>query len=222
MRTLIVGAGEIGKALYELVSWQNKTIMIDKHETTLMRPDIMHICFAYDNGFVGEVKKYQRFYRPRYTMIHSTVPVGTSRKLNAIHSPIIGMHPFLVEGIKTFPKYIGGKKGDNVADYFRRLGIRVYLFIDQETTELMKLLDTTFYAMCIEYTKDVRKQCEKYAVPFEAWTIWTDEYNKGYQKLGYPEYTRPNLVPVMRKIGGHCLMPNCELIETKFTKLLKK
>jgi hypothetical protein len=142
--------------------------------------------------------------------------------LRATHSPVIGIHPHLEEGIRTFTKFLGGPIASEVADEFRRAGLRVYIFEKSETTELMKILDTTFYGMCIEYTKDVKKQTEKFKVPFEAWTLWTNNYNEGYTKLGHPEYVRPNLVPIMTEIHGHCVRPNLELLETKFTKFLKK
>lgn len=65
-------------------------------------------------------------------------------------------------------------------------------------------------------------QCDKYKVPFEAWTIWNDNYNTGYKRLGQDQFVRPNLVPIMSKIGGHCVRPNAKLIDTKFSKLLRK
>ena len=47
-------------------------------------------------------------------------------------------------------------------------------------------------------------------------------YNTGYEKLGYPEYKKPLLVPNMSTIKGHCVMPNTKLMENDFTELLKK
>lgn len=225
MNSLIIGAGEIGKSLQNvLMSSENPTRLLGYHteKYTNFEPEIIHICFPYSDEFIKEVKRYQKIYKPKYTIIHSTVPVGTSRQLNAIHSPIIGIHPNLESGIRTFPKYLSGEQASEVADYFRRVGLKIYLFDKQETTELMKILDTTFYGVCVEYTKDVKKQCEKYGVPFEAWTIYCNNYNIGYTKLGYPEFVRPNLVPIMTQIKGHCVLPNTKLLDTPFTKLLKE
>jgi hypothetical protein len=161
-------------------------------------------------------------FTPKYTVIHSTVPVGTSRKCNAIHSPCLGVHPYLEKSFKTFTKYLAGENAGEVADYFRRADIKVYITDKPETTELMKMLCTTFYGVCIEYTKDVKRQCDKYGIPFEMWTLWNGNYNTGYKKLGQEQFIRPNLIPVMNKISGHCVMSNTELIETEFTNLLKK
>lgn len=225
MKSLIVGRGEIGKALYDVLTdnyCQDVDIIDEESDVRDGTFDIMHICFPYSEGFASEVKRYQALYTPTYTVIHSTVPVGTSRKLEAIHSPVIGLHPFIKEGLKTFVKYLSGDKAGEVADYFRRAGIKVYLFDKQETTELLKILDTTLYAVNIEYTKDIKRQCEKYGVPFEAWSIYNHNYNEGYKKLGFLEYVRPELVPIMTRQGGHCTRNNCDLLDTPFTKLVKE
>lgn len=214
--SLIIGNGEIGKSLHKVIGGD-----IRDTEGEMGDYDIIHICFPYSDKFENEVKSYQILYSPKYTLIHSTVPVGTSRKLKAIHSPVIGRHPYLEESIRTFTKFIGGGNQE-VIDYFRRCGMRVYPFDKPETTELMKILDTTFYGVCIEYTKEVKRQCDKFGVPFEAWTLYTNNYNEGYQKLGCPEFTRPNLSPVMGKIGGHCVVNNCNFLDNKFTNLIKE
>lgn len=230
MRTLIIGAGEVGMALWHTLSPFYPIDIIDKYkkkDTTISSFDIIHICFPYfykdpfDN-FIEEVKAYKKRYAAKYVVIHSTVPVGASRQAQALHSPVIGIHPHLQNSLKVFMKYIGGEQGGEVADYFRKAGMKVYLFDAQETTETMKILDTTFYGLCVEYTKDVKRICKELNIPFEAWTLWTDNYNSGYAELGHTEFIRPNLTPIMKKIGGHCILPNCDFLETKFTKFLKE
>lgn len=227
--SIIIGGGEVGRALYKVLSKNYEVVVldIDKRKNIGVLPkrfkcDILHICIPFKDfrSFKMVVNDYRDEYKPRHTIIHSTVPVGTSRKLKALHSPVRGIHPELEESLHTFVKYIGGKKASEVADYFRRAGIKVYLFDKQETTEMMKILSTTKYGIDIEFTKEVKRLSDKYNVPFEAWTIWTNDYNEGYKKLGHPEYTRPNLVPIMKEIGGHCVRQNAEFIKNKFTKLL--
>lgn len=220
--SLIIGFGEVGKALYEVLSVVHQVDFIDKDDKQSGTYDILHICFPYSEHFIKAVKNYQKKYKPQFTIIHSTVPIGTSRKCNAIHSPVIGIHPNLVSGIKTFTKYLGGEQASKVANYFRRADIKIYLYDKPETTELMKVLCTTFYGVCIEYTKEVKRMCDKYGIPFEAWTLWTENYNQGYQKLGHSEFTRPNLIPIMGVLEGHCLLPNCDLLKSRFTDLVKQ
>jgi len=222
MKTLIVGSGEIGKSLASVLGEYYDLDIFDKDGSSGIDPEIMHICFPYSDKFVDAVKEYQKDYEPKFTVIHSTVPVGTSKKLGAIHSPCIGIHPDLGKSMLTFTKYLGGKDASEVADYFRRAGMKVYLTDKSETTELMKILSTSFYGLTIEWTKEVKRLCDENKVPFEFWTLWTDNYNAGYEKLGHPEFSRPNLSPIKKKIGGHCVLPNLEFIKSKFSEFIKK
>ena len=109
MKSLIIGAGEIGQALEKVLNKYYKVWIRDKDwGEEDIHPDIIHICFPYSENFVSNVDKYQRQYDPKYTIIHSTVPVGTARNCSAMHSPIIGIHPSLEQSLTTFTKFIGG------------------------------------------------------------------------------------------------------------------
>ena len=223
MRGIVVGFGEVGRALARVLNDVWPIEVTDKSPGIVPMSgsfEIMHVCFPYfykdpfDN-LVEEVKRYQKQYGPKYTVIHSTVAVGTSRLCGAIHSPVRGMHPDLTEGIKKFVKFIGGENASEVADYFRRAGMRVMLFDKPETTEAMKLFDTEYYRACIEFAKRVKRYCDKHDLNFhEVYTLANETYNLGYYELGHQEFMRPVLQPIMtEKIGGHCVMPNSELIK---------
>jgi len=221
MRTLIIGDGEIGKSLFNVLDKQYECCIIDKGDEVELDYEIMHICFPYSDKFIKYVNEYLEKYKSKYVVVHSTVPVGTCEEIGAMHSPCVGIHPHLEESLTTFTKFIGGEYAHEVAQYFRRAGIKVYVTDLARTTELMKICSTSFYGLCIEWTKEVKRMCDKNHVPFEAWTLWTDNYNNGYNELGYPEYTRPNLIPIMGKIGGHCVIPNLEHLDSKFKQLIK-
>ncbi len=215
MNSLICGYGEIGKALNEVLKPYYTISHLDIGSEHIMSSnfDILHICFPYSDNFIKYVKEYQEKYKAKYTVIHSTVPVGTSRQVSAIHSPVRGIHPYLAEGIRTFVKYLGGNESSQVADYFRRAGLKVCLFDKQETTEALKLFDTEYYRHCIEFTKNVKEFCDKKDLNFhEVYTLPNLSYNDGYTELGHPEFVRPVLQPIMTPIGGHCLLNNQKLI----------
>lgn len=217
MKSLIIGMGEVGSALYQILEKYYPTQTYDKRSNkniTTSKYDLLHICFPYSNNYIPEVKKYQKRFKPQYTIIHSTVPVGTSRKCNALHSPIRGVHPNLIPSLLMFPKFIGGSEASNVADYFRRADIKVILCDKQETTEIGKLLDTEYYRACIEFTKKAKEFCNQYKVNFhEAYTLFNQTYNESFTNLGHPEFVRPVLQPIMKEIGGHCVIPNSKLIK---------
>jgi hypothetical protein len=225
MKTLIVGMGEVGLALFELLNQYYEVHVISNKDEQITETDfkVMHVTFPYSNEFNNEVYRYQQKYSPEYTVLHSTLPLGTTRKLNALHSPIRGKHPYLYESLLTFEKIVGGENSDEVVDYFRRTGMKVLLFRQQESSELAKLLDTLYYGVCIEFAKEVDKLCEKYNVPFsEVYTLSNKTYNEGYSKMNNPEYIRPVLQPLQKKIGGHCVIENTFLIDSYFSEFIKK
>ncbi len=222
MRGIIIGKGQIGISLFNILKEHHDIKIRDKEDLVMVGVEILHICFPYFEGFIDAVKEYQEEYSPDYTVIHSTVPVGTSRKCGATHSPVRGIHPNLEKGIKTFTKFLGGESASEVADYFRRAGLTVYLTDKPETTELIKIWSTSFYAIDIEMTKQIKRDCDENGLPFEMWSLWVDTYNTGYGILGHREYNRPNLIPIMKKQGGHCTVPNAAFLDNEFTKLIKK
>lgn len=210
MKHLIIGLGEVGSAIQKIFKADGLDIGVFPEQAQY---DYLHICIPYSENFVQTVQDYQTKYSPKYTIVHSSVPVGTSRKVNALHSPIRGLHPNLYEGIMTFEKFIGGEQGSEVADEFRRAGLKVILCDTQEATELGKLLDTEYYRACIEFTLRARDLCDKHNVPFhETYTLFNQTYNEGYKKLGHSEYVRPVLQAIRKPIGGHCVVPNSKLL----------
>lgn len=216
-RSVIVGAGEVGNALLEVL-FEYQPQLHDPTKGLIAFDadyiDYLHICFPYTDTFVEEVKNYQLQFHPKHTIIHSTVPVGTTRQVGATHSPIRGIHPHLQEGIKTFVKFLGGEEASEVADYFRKAGLKVMLFDKAETTEAMKLFDTEYYRVCIEFAHKVKKYCTEHDLNFhEVYTLGNLTYNDGYTMLDHPEFVRPVLQPIMLPIGGHCVMPNKKLLE---------
>lgn len=213
MKTLIVGRGEVGTALARVLSMYGPAT-IDKGDHATPQIEILHICFPYSEEFMSQVTRYQLEYKPLYTVIHSTVPVGTSRTVHAFHSPVRGLHPHLEAGLRTFVKFIGGEQASGVADYFRRAGLKVMLFDKQETTEASKLFDTEYYRMAIEFTHHVADFCRLHGLNFhEVYTLPNMTYNEGYAALGHPEFVRPVLQAIDGPIGGHCVMSNKVLLE---------
>jgi len=220
MKTLIIGKGEVGQGLYDVLKRVHPVRIRDREEVKLKDVEILHICFPYFKEFEKEVKRYQKKYQPKYTIIHSTVPVGTSRQCQAFHSPVRGMHPNLTEGIKTFVKYLA-PQNSFLKKYFELAGIKIQMFKKPETTELLKILDTTYYGWNIVFCKEVKRICDEQDLNFEeVYTLPNLSYNEGYEKLGLPLVRRPVLRPVLGKIGGHCITSNCSLLKDKLTKII--
>lgn len=221
VQNLVVGFGEVGKAVHAIVGGEVHDVAGEFQFGGQCK--VMHVCFPYFKGFVKEVKKYQKKFQPKLTIIHSTVPLGTSNKCSAVHSPIRGVHPELEKGIRTFVKYFGGKGAKKAAKIFSDLGITTSVVPDSRTTEALKLWDTTQYGVMILLNKEIYKWCKKNKVDFDVvYTSGNETYNDGYARLGRLDVQRPVLKYIPGPIGGHCVTQNAKLFTSLSTKRLIK
>lgn len=219
---LIIGLGEVGTALREIFDCDGLDI---EGGAEFKGYDFIHICFPWSKSFIEEVKRYQKEYlrAKGITVIHSTVPIGTSSKLKAVHSPIRGIHPILKESIETFVKFFGGSDTKKAAKEFEERGIVTYSSKNSRNTEALKLWDTTIYGDNIILEKEIHDFCKKNKLDFGlVYGYANATYNVGYEALGYPEYKRYILSHVRGKIGGHCIIQNCDLLNTPTAKRIKK
>lgn len=188
--------------------------------------NVIHICIPYNEKFEAAVRVYiEQYLAPHQglVIIHSTVPVGTSAKFNAVHSPIRGIHPNLASGIRTFEKYFGGPRAAEAADIFHGLGISCPITEKSENTEAMKLWDTTYYGWNIVFEKAVKAYCDKHGLDFDiVYTQANRGYNEGYAALGMDNVQRPVLKHYPGKIGGHCVIPNAELLGGEIAEIILK
>lgn len=228
-KTLIIGAGEVGKSLANVLSPFYQVKLKDLFNEVDGEFRVIHLCFPYNGEFINQAKQCINQYKPELVINHSTVKVGTTRQLGnaAVHSPVNGRHPNLESGIKTFVKFIGGTSEFSVSkaqEFLNKAGIKTKIFSGPETTELAKILCTTHYGWDIVFMKEVARICKEYNLPFdEVYTEWTKAYNNGYQELKEPQFTRPILKFMEGKIGGHCVVPNCDLLDDGvLTKTIKE
>lgn len=221
-KTLIIGYGEIGRALEKVLAPVYNVHVQDLNlNPKIKHAHIMHICFPYSKTFVRDVKKYKQKYNPKYTIIHSTIPVGISKKCDAFYSPVRGIHPHLEQSLKTFIKYCA-PKNKFLEKYFTDADVPVEMVDSRESLEAMKLYCTTLYGLNIIAEKEMWSFCKKYKLDFDlVYTKSNQTYNEGYLKLGFPQYTRYVLNHREGKIGGHCVIPNCDLLNTPIAKFIK-
>lgn len=226
---LIAGFGEVGEAVSKLYKGT-------AHEVHLLDPskghklpekgdfDIIHICFpckelrTFTQAVLGLVRNYGK---RSLVIIHSTVPAGTTEVIAkshkyVVHSPVRGVHPNLLKGLKTFVKFVGtdtAGPGIHAAEHLNELGIKTEIVRKSSATELLKLLDTTYYGLAIAYHAYAKKLCDRKGVSFESvMTRANLTYNEGYKKLGKGNVVRPVLYPPEGAIGGHCVIPNVKLL----------
>ena len=219
----IIGFGEIGSSIakvYESFGGFDISIVdsFQNRNDDINGVEILNICIPFIDNFVSVVQEYISKSNPKYTIIHSTVAPGTTKLVGGkvCHSPMRGLHPNLDLGMKTFLKYIGPEDEESAKLYQKHLSnlnIKSHICKDSKTTEYAKLLDTTYYGVCIAFHADVSRLCEKEKIDFdEVMTLFNQSYNEGYTKLNKPNVVRPVLYPT-KKIGGHCVVPNAKILK---------
>ncbi len=221
----VLGYGEIGQAIAKF--YKNPLIRDLDINTFEENLDVLHVCLPYLKDFQKIVSDNITKYKPNLVIIHSTIGLGSTLSLykkfgNVVHSPVRGVHPNLYKGIKTFVKYVGAddkRLGLKAAKHLESLGIKnVKVLESSKTSELGKLLDTTYYGVCIAFHDYANKICTKQKINFaDVMTDFNKTYNEGYKKLGMANVIRPVLFPPKNnKIGGHCVVPNAEILKSLF------
>lgn len=217
MRHVVIGMGEVGGALRQILECAghdpNKKIFAEGDF------DVLHVCIPYSKDFDWLVRAYARQFKVNKVVIHSTVPVGTSQKLNALHSPIRGKHPNLAHSIITFVKYVAGSGAQEICEEFKKFGINAIALPNPDDTEAGKLLDLMQYGISILLAKEIAAFCDKHHLNFETvYTLFNQSYNTGWYDMRHPEYQRPILKRMDGPIGGHCVVQMMELLDTPSAK----
>jgi UDP-N-acetyl-D-mannosaminuronate dehydrogenase len=213
---LIVGLGEVGKPLFEIVKTQHEVFGVDIDLTApLNRCDVMHICFPFrEQKFADQVVEYIGQYQPTLTIINSTVAPGTSRRIAresgmaVVNSPVRGKHARMREEMLHYTKFIGAldsASGARASQHFESVGIKSKVLGSPETTEIAKLTETTYFGVLIAWAQEVERYCKDLGANY-------DEVISFYEEIKF--FPPVKYFPGM--IGGHCVMPNIDILLQKF------
>lgn len=242
-KVLIMGLGEVGNALFDLFKKSGKFDVygfdLEKEkmrkiagETKPPREvDVLHICYPCidQKRFVQMTLHYIKIHRPKLTIIESTIPPGTTRKiytqskLPLVDSPIRGMHKSL-ESMKKdicfWKKYVGGttqKAADEARTHFETVGLKVKVLKSPLETELAKLFETAYRAWMIVCFQEMHRISRHFGADFDQVVDMLEDIQRVdlNKPLHYPDV-----------IGGHCLIPNTELLlksyDSEFLRLILK
>lgn len=220
----IFGVGEVGSAIAEIFRKKYKVLKKDvKFDEIKSRSlEVLHVCIPYSSAFEKTVVDQIKKNKPKLVIIHSTVKPETTRNIYRkirtpiVHSPVMGTHPNLVKDMLNFKKIIGPanrKSGELATSHFKNVGIQTVTFHNSQESEFAKLLDTTYYGWNIIYAKIVWDICQKAGIDFEnVYTKLNQIYNNGY-KESRPNVIRPILKYQPGPIGGHCIIPNAQILD---------
>jgi len=215
-KVLVIGIGEIGKPLLELIQVRCEAYGLDIKPTGPIPPcEIMHLCFPFQGeDFIQESVRYIGIYRPSLAIVNSTVAPGTTRKIAqasgiaVVNSPVLGKHARMKQEMLEYTKFVGAitkEAGEAAAQHFANLGMRVKVLSSPESSELAKLTETTYFGVLISWAQEVERYCKEFGVNY-------DEAVSFYEEIKY--LPRVKFFPGV--IGGHCVLPNIKILKQHF------
>lgn len=219
MKSLVIGAGEVGKAIYNIIKVHHGAQIRDIKDLKVDGVEVLHICYPDHDGFVNTTLRYVAQYRPKLTIIHSSVKVGTTEKIGGaiVYSPVRGRHPNLENEIKIYEKFVSGLEEKDVElafQYFRDCGLVVVRDYDPRGMELFKLLSNIHMGLEVAWRQEVERILDRFSVDPDAYESWERTYADGYLKLGQSQLIRSRMRP--DPIGGHCIIPCTEILSGQF------
>ena len=235
MTDIILGMGEVGETLFDLlVDRKFDCVGIDLDDSKcknyteyeiIENPQYLHVCLP------GELEKFadiviewiNKIKNIQVVVIHSTVKPGTTKSVQErtsipiLFSPVRGVHRRFLDDIKKYTKFIsfdGIEIDSKIKIDLENRFKKVDWMSTTKTAELAKILvDTTYYGWLINYAQITKMICEKENVDFDEMWKFADEI---HENLG----NRPKMFPGI--IGGHCVIPNLDLIEYENLDMIKK
>ena len=208
---LVVGLGEVGGPLLEILRGAHQAVGRDIEDRIFEGVQVLHLCFPYTSDFVSSAARYVSLYEPEVVVVNSTVLPGTTRAVQektgtcAVYSPVRGKHARMTEELRHYRKFVAGTSAQVVAlveDHFAAAGMTTQRMSSPEALELAKLLETTYFGVLVAWAQEMDRFAD--AVDTDYWeTIDFFEEIDFLPPVGFqPGY-----------IGGHCVMPNLELLE---------
>ena len=235
MTDIILGMGEVGETLFDLlVDRKFDCVGIDLDNTkckkyfeneVIKNPEYLHVCLPGElTGFTNIVLNWMdKIKNIQVVIIHSTVKPGTTKiiqeksSIPILFSPVRGVHRRFLNDIKKYTKFIsfdGIEIDSKIKIDLENRFEKVDWMSTTKTAELAKILvDTTYYGWLINYAQITKMICEKENVDFDEMWKFADEI---HENLG----NRPKMFPGI--IGGHCVIPNLDLIEYENLDMIKK
>ena len=237
-KDILAGLGEIGQPLLKLIS--KSTIIvgydinpnlcdkkkISKYEKLETR--FLHICIPFNKKFIKNVESLYQNFSPKSIVIHSTVSPYTTKKLQQklpipiIYSATRGVHKKMYSDLKRYTKFYGIESNapnriwasKTFSNSMRKSGVKTKKVSNPITLELSKIIcDTSYLGWLVNYAQISNLVAKQHGVNYDEMWSFSDEIHKF---LG----NRPKMFPGY--IGGHCVIPNLELINNETLNLIKK
>ena len=234
---LVVGLGEIGTPILKVLKKAIQAVGFDidpskmtKHYELVKNNPVrlIHFCIPYNDNFENAVIKTVKEKNPQGIVIHSTIKPYTtehlqkSLKIPVIYSATRGVHKRMIKDLHRYTKFYSvydwapnAKLAIKVySSTMKKAGIKTKRISTPLTLELAKILvDTSYYGWLINYSQLTKMIADENKVDYDEMWTFSDEIHKF---LG----NRPKMFPGF--IGGHCVIPNLDLVHHQTLDLIKQ
>jgi hypothetical protein len=212
-KTLVVGLGEVGGALAEVLERKESVLRHDLEPREFNEPiGIMHLCIPFQSRqqFEPAACEYIRRFKPELTIINSTVLPGTTRSIAqqagapVAYSPVRGKHVKMGQDLLYYAKFIAAAEDDWAAraeQHFRAHRMKTRRIAKPETLEVAKLGETTYFGAIIAFAQELNRYVERAGGDYDEATTFFDEVAFLPRQKYFPGF-----------IGGHCVIPNINLL----------
>jgi len=193
-----------------------------------LKTSFLHIAIPGTDNLIDNVLKLYKKFQPECIVIHSTIRPGTTEKLQkkipipVIYSATRGVHKRMTYDLKRYTKFFvisasaprSKWASSRYVKVMKDCGIKTKKMSNPETLELAKIIcDTSYLGWLVNYAQLSNIVAIEYGVNYDEMWSFSDEIHKF---LG----NRPKMFPGF--IGGHCVIPNLDLIHNQTLNLIKK
>ena len=237
-KDVVAGLGEIGLPILKLLSKKELAVGYDLNKKQmntkkfkkleLFQTRFLHIAIPITKKFNSNVIEMCKKFQPECIVIHSTISPGTTEKLQKkLEIPVIfsatrGVHKRMLKDLKRYTKFFAisksaPRKAWAISQYqltMKKCGIKSQKMSTPETLELAKILcDTSYLGWLINYAQLTNMIATRYGVNYDEMWKFSEEI---HELLG----NRPKMYPGF--IGGHCVIPNLDLVKNETLDTIKK
>lgn len=237
-KNVVVGLGEIGRPIFQLLSKQFLTVGYDTNQKLMNQKrflkyrkiptSFLHICIPFGKIFLSNIQSLKEEFSPKCIVIHSTIKPYTTNKIQEknkipiIYSATRGVHKRMRTDLKRYTKFfaLDPKATDakrialEYSKIMKKCGIKTKRISKPITLELAKIVcDTSYYGWLINYAQLSNIIAIQHKVNYDEMWSFADEIHKF---LG----NRPKMFPGF--IGGHCIIQNLKLIDKEDLRQIDK
>jgi UDP-N-acetyl-D-mannosaminuronate dehydrogenase len=237
-KNVVAGLGEIGSPILKIISRSVPAIGYDVDEKLMNKKkfieyeilptSFLHICIPFTDKFIENTISLQQMFNAKIIVIHSTISPGTTKiiqsklKIPIIYSATRGVHKRMLYDLKRYTKFYAVENNApnskwaaiEYSKLMKKCKIKTKKMSKPITLELAKIIvDTSYYGWLINYAQLSNMIALKNNVDYDEMWSFADEIHKF---LG----NRPKMFPGF--IGGHCVLPNLDLIKDETLDLIKE